>query len=105
MARKNLLAGISEKKSATNSGDEDAFARVSRAPSLVYTARGAFGAVTRTIDDLAARADAAEDLKGRIAAGDLVLELDPKLEFGHFRSRRGYRPKISATNAAGSVCC
>jgi len=27
------------------------------------------------------------------------------LEFGHFRSRRGYRPKISATNAAGSVCC
>src|SRR5271166_5648339 len=29
----------------------------------------------------------------------------PELEFGHFRSRRGYRPKISATNAAGSVCC
>jgi len=29
----------------------------------------------------------------------------PQLEFGHFRSRRGYRPKISATNAAGSVCC
>src|SRR5271165_3022731 len=28
-----------------------------------------------------------------------------ELEFGHFRSRRGYRPKISATNAAGSVCC
>ena|SRR5271166_1663209 len=28
-----------------------------------------------------------------------------QLEFGHFRSRRGYRPKISATNAAGSVCC
>ena len=30
---------------------------------------------------------------------------DTELEFGHFRSRRGYRPKISATNAAGSVCC
>jgi len=30
---------------------------------------------------------------------------DAELEFGHFRSRRGYRPKISATNAAGSVCC
>src|SRR5271165_7422739 len=28
---------------------------------------------------------------------------EPHLEFGHFRSRRGYRPKISATNAAGSV--
>ena len=28
-----------------------------------------------------------------------------QLEFGHFRRRTGHRPKISATDAAGSVCC
>ena len=37
--------------------------------------------------------------------GTMFAVLPPQLEFGHFRSRRGYRPKISATNAAGSVCC
>jgi ParB family chromosome partitioning protein len=77
MARKNLLAGISEKKPAAVDPDESAVAKVVRGPSLGFTGRGAFGAVTRTIDDLAARADAAKELEARIAAGDLVVELDP----------------------------
>ena len=75
MARKNLLAGLSERKPATDPDDDGA--RISRTPSIGYAARGAFGAVTRTIDDLAARADIAKDLEDRIAAGDLVVEIDP----------------------------
>jgi ParB family chromosome partitioning protein len=77
MARKNLLAGISERKPAALDTDESAVAKVSRGPSLGFTGRGAFGAVTRTIDDLAARADVAKELEARIAGGDLVVELDP----------------------------
>jgi ParB family transcriptional regulator, chromosome partitioning protein len=77
MARKNLLAGISERKPAAVDPDESAVAKVVRGPSLGFTGRGAFGAVTKTIDDLAARADAAKELEARIAAGDLVVELDP----------------------------
>jgi len=38
-------------------------------------------------------------------SADFGTSILAQLEFGHFRSRRGYRPKISATNAAGSVCC
>lgn len=74
MARKNLLAGLTEKKlTAVNSGDEAA----PKVPSPAFSGRGAFGAVTRTIDDLAARADAARALEARLTTGSLVVELDP----------------------------
>jgi ParB family chromosome partitioning protein len=89
MARKNLLAGLSEKNPATISDDDDgSVPRVSRTPSLAYAGRGAFGAVTRTIDDLAARADVARDLESRIAAGDLVVEIDPEMVDGSFIADR-----------------
>jgi ParB family transcriptional regulator, chromosome partitioning protein len=88
MARKNLLAGLSERKPATSEDDEGGGARIARTSPLAYTARGAFGAVTRTIDDLAARADAAKDLEGRIAAGDLVVEIDPGMIDGAFITDR-----------------
>jgi ParB family chromosome partitioning protein len=77
MARKNLLAGISGIKPAAADPEEGAVGKVVRGPSLGFTGRGAFGAVTRTIDNLAARADAAKELEARIAAGDVVVELDP----------------------------
>jgi ParB family chromosome partitioning protein len=77
MARKNLLVGISERKPAAEGADEGAAAKAVRGSSLGFTGRGAFGSVTRTIDNLAARADVAKDLEARIAAGDLVVELDP----------------------------
>src|ERR1700722_4596834 len=77
MARKNLLAGISGIKPAAAAPEEGAVGKVVRGPSLGFTGRGAFGAVTRTIDNLAARADAAKELEARIAAGDVVVELDP----------------------------
>jgi ParB family chromosome partitioning protein len=77
MARKNLLAGISGIKPAAVDPEEGGVGKVVRGPSLGFTGRGAFGAVTRTIDNLAARADAAKELEARIATGDLVVELDP----------------------------
>jgi ParB family chromosome partitioning protein len=76
MARKNLLTGLTNKKlPAVNSNEEGA----ARTPALAFTGRGAFGAVTRTIDDLAARADAARTLEARLTTGELILDLDPAL--------------------------
>jgi ParB family transcriptional regulator, chromosome partitioning protein len=109
MARKNLLAGLSERKPATGFDDEGGAARLSRTPPLAYAARGAFGAVTRTIDDLAARADAAKDLEGRVAAGDLVVEIDPKMVDGAFIADRmggddeGYLALLEGMRAQGQA--
>jgi ParB family transcriptional regulator, chromosome partitioning protein len=73
MARKNLLTGLTEKKlTAVNSGEE----AIPKAPPLAFSGRGAFGAVTRTIDALAVRADAARELEARLAAGETIAELD-----------------------------
>jgi ParB family transcriptional regulator, chromosome partitioning protein len=75
MARKNLLLSISEKKlTAVNS---DQIAPAPRSPPLAFAGRGALGAVTRTIDDLAAKAELAKDLETRLAAGEVIVELDP----------------------------
>jgi ParB family chromosome partitioning protein len=109
MARKNLLAGLSEKKPATISDDDAGVASVPRTPPLAYAARGAFGAVTRTIDDLVARADVARDLEGRIAAGDLVVEIDPKMVDGSFIADRmggdddGYFALLEGMRAQGQA--
>lgn len=74
MARKNLLAGLTaEKLTAVNSPDSSA----ARPPALV--GRGALGAVTRGIDDLRARAQAADRLEERLTAGQVVVELDASL--------------------------
>jgi len=76
MARKNLLTGLTEKKTPSGQAEEGA---PPKSPSAAFSGRGAFGAVTRTIDDLAARADAARALEARLTAGELVVELDPAL--------------------------
>jgi ParB family chromosome partitioning protein len=76
MARKNLLTGLTEKKTSVGQTEEGG---PPRSPSAAFSGRGAFGAVTRTIDDLAARADAARALEARLTAGELVVELDPAL--------------------------
>jgi len=77
MARKNLLLGISEPQLTAVNLDNTPTARVERTPPLAFSGRGALGAVTRTIDDLSARADAAKGLEARLAAGEIVVELDP----------------------------
>ncbi|GAB0117875.1 plasmid partitioning protein RepB [Acidisoma sp. 7E03] len=89
MARKNLLASLTEKKPAEEgegaAPHEAAPAAppsaptAPRAPSSAFSSRGAFGAVTRTIDDLAARAEAARTLEAKLASGEMIVEIDTAL--------------------------
>ena len=81
MARKNLLTGLTEPRlTAVN---PDALPR-----PKPLAGKGAFGAVTRTIDELAARADTARVLEARIGAGELIIELDPGQVDASFMSDR-----------------
>lgn len=91
MARKNLLASITvEKLTTVNSpgeGNATSEAPVST-PPLAFAGRGALGAVTRTIDDLAARAQAASDLEARLTSGEIVIDLDPNFVDASFVADR-----------------
>jgi len=77
MARKNLLVGISERKPPAGSTNSTETPAPVRAPPLAFAGTGALGAVTRTIDELAARAGTARELEARLAAGEMVIELEP----------------------------
>jgi len=102
MARKNLLTGIT----AVNS-DDALSPRIARSPPLAFAGRGALGGVTRTIDDLAARAEAAKDLEARLTAGELVVDLDPKRVDASFITDRmqreddNYRILLESIRAKG----
>jgi len=76
MARKNILASITEEK-LTAVNQAETTPTPPRSPSSAFASRGAFGAVTRTIDDLAAKAEAARDIEARLTAGEAVIDLDP----------------------------
>ena len=76
MARKNLLTGLTERKTSGEAAEAETPARP---PSPAFSGRGAFGAVTRTIDDLAARADAARALEAQLTAGAVIIEIDPTI--------------------------
>ena len=76
MARKNLLANITEEKLTGVNSLAEGVAML-KTPPLAFAGRGALGAVTRTIDDLAARAEAARDIEARLTAGEVVVDLDP----------------------------
>ncbi|HBF30885.1 plasmid partitioning protein RepB [Rhizobium sp.] len=88
MARKNLLSGLmSNERPPTSSGEE----REERPQEpLRPTTRGigALGAVTRSIDELAARADAAREIEERLANGATVVELDTDQIDGSFITDR-----------------
>ena len=76
MARKNVLSNLmapaSDKAtSATPSPEEPARQHVT------YKGIGALGAVTRSIDALAAKADAAKEIEAKLTAGEVVIELEP----------------------------
>ncbi|WP_199707296.1 plasmid partitioning protein RepB [Teichococcus wenyumeiae] len=73
MARKNLLAGLTQPKLTAVNSEPPA----PRAAPLPFTSRGAVGAVTRSIDDLANRANAARELEARLTSGQVIVELDP----------------------------
>jgi ParB family chromosome partitioning protein len=88
MARKNLLTAITEQKLTAVNTEEGLPQRTTKAPPVAFAGRGAFGAVTRTIDDLAARADAARALEARLAAGAVIVDLNPKDVDGSFIADR-----------------
>lgn len=78
MARKNILAGlISEdrKFTAVNPDGTDAAEK----QALTYKGLGALGAVTRSIDALAAKAEAAKVIEQKLAEGETIVDLDPDL--------------------------
>jgi ParB family chromosome partitioning protein len=78
MARKNLLTRLTDPKlTAVNFSDDPSFS-LPKAP-LAFTARGAVGSVSRSIDELAARADRAKALEARLAAGSVIIDIDPAL--------------------------
>jgi len=97
MARKGILADIT----ATDA------APAAKTPSSSFVSRGAFGAVTRTIDDLAARADAARDIEAKLTAGQTVVDLDPSLIDSSFVTDRlsqdddDYRALLDAVRERG----
>jgi ParB family transcriptional regulator, chromosome partitioning protein len=61
MARKNLLAGLTGIKLTAVNSDAPGPTPTNRFSALPYAGRGALGAVTRSIDDLAARANSAKE--------------------------------------------
>ncbi|TGQ13621.1 MAG: plasmid partitioning protein RepB [Mesorhizobium sp.] len=74
MSRKNLLTSFTERKlTAVNSDPgSDLSPAVERNRS-----RGAFGAITRSIDELAEKAQTAKEIESRLLEGATVIELDP----------------------------
>lgn len=77
MARKNLLSGLLDesKVTASQAGEDTVNAPLRPTTKSI----GALGAVTRSIDELAARADAAREIEEKLAAGQMVIELDTDL--------------------------
>ena len=74
MARKNIFFGVSENKSP-----------IANAPAVAgaglpnFAGLGAPGNLSRSINNLAAKADAAKELEAKLIAGQMVVELDTKL--------------------------
>ncbi|RWM47881.1 MAG: plasmid partitioning protein RepB [Mesorhizobium sp.] len=74
MSRKNLLTSFTDRKlTAVNSDPASDLS-----PAMERNrSRGAFGAITRSIDELAEKAQAAKDIESRLLEGATVIELDP----------------------------
>jgi ParB family transcriptional regulator, chromosome partitioning protein len=73
MARKNLL-NFSELPPG-NSGDE----AEQEPPITAFQGMGVGGKLTRSLDDLAAKANAAKELEARLTAGQTIIDLEPAL--------------------------
>src|SRR5690348_10407329 len=77
MARKNLLEGLTEEGPAAR---ERAPVPMGGARTVsAFVSRGAPGMLTRSIGDLAAKADAAKELEERLTSGQVIVELDAAL--------------------------
>lgn len=75
MARKNVLSNLmspaAEKLTSVNLVQDE------HRQHVTYKGIGALGAVTRSIDALAAKADAAKEIEAKLTAGEVVIELEP----------------------------
>ena len=90
MARKNLLAGLMDdgkKFTAVNQDEAGAGEKTEKQP-LTYKGIGALGAVTRSIDALAAKADAARAIENKLAQGETIVDIDTDLIDDSFVSDR-----------------
>ncbi|MCO5066915.1 MAG: plasmid partitioning protein RepB [Rhizobiaceae bacterium] len=87
MSRKNLLSSLTERKlTAVNSSPAQPVA-ASPAQDRIRN-RGAFGAITRSIDELAERAQQANEIEARLLEGAVVIELDPSVVDASFVADR-----------------
>src|SRR5215831_5559637 len=77
MARKNLLADLASETPAGAERSPESIP-VSR-PAFGVSGRGAPGMLSRSIGNLAAKADAAKDLEARLTSGQVIVELDTAL--------------------------
>lgn len=79
MSRKNLLSSLTERKlTAVNSAPVVEHPDDSMSPALERNrSRGAFGAITRSIDELAEKAHAAKEIETRLLEGETIVDLDP----------------------------
>ena len=79
MSRKNLLLSLTERKlTAVNSPAEQP-AESTLTPAMERNRnRGAFGAITRSIDELAEKAQAVKEFEAKLLEGATVVELDPE---------------------------
>jgi ParB family chromosome partitioning protein len=78
VARKNLLLDVTtEEPVGPNRPASVSIAEPRPAPA--FAARGASGMLTRSIGDLAAKADAAKELEARLTSGQVIVELDTAL--------------------------
>jgi ParB family chromosome partitioning protein len=75
MARKNLLTTFTEGRLTTVNSPTQSD---TLPPAMERNrSRGAFGAMTRSIDELAEKAQAAKDIESRLLEGETVIDLDP----------------------------
>lgn len=78
MSRKNLLMSLTERKLTAVNPPASAH-EVTPSPALERNrSRGAFGAITRSIDELAEKAQAARDIEARLLEGAAIIEVDPQ---------------------------
>lgn len=88
MARKNILAGLMDEGKKFTAVNSEAAEDMPEKQPLTYKGIGALGAVTRSIDALAAKADAAKAIEQKLAAGETIIDLDPEMIEDSFVSDR-----------------
>lgn len=74
MARKNILDDLT---TGVEAAVMPAASAPAARPSSSFAPRGAPGMLSRSLGDLAAKADAAKDLEARLTSGQVIVELDP----------------------------